>query len=107
MNAGDLIQISGCFGKDKYIAGRTLREVEDILGFHAGRLAQGMIVAALLDLPRLDQFELAAYSNVATHRHVTPGGLDITRVKMNAMASWAVSGFDRLVKVLPNIGTIP
>jgi hypothetical protein len=47
MNLGDVTTISGCFTKEKFIAGRSLGEIERILGFHAGRLAHGIVVAAL------------------------------------------------------------
>ncbi len=103
MNLGDIFSVSGCFTKEKFIAGRTLAEIERILGFHAGRLSAGMAVVALLDLPALSQFELAAYSNVATHRHQVPDGLDLRKLKAEARAGWATFGFERVVKVLPAI----
>lgn len=34
MNVGDLVTVSGCVTKEKFIAGRTLAEIEKILGFH-------------------------------------------------------------------------
>ncbi|HEV3198566.1 MAG TPA: hypothetical protein VGZ73_11675 [Bryobacteraceae bacterium] len=103
MRIGDIVAVSGCITKEKFIAGRTLAECEKILGFHSGRLAGGITVVALLELPTLQQFELAAYSNVATHRHVTPTDLNIEKLKVDARATWATSGFERLVKVLPAV----
>jgi hypothetical protein len=103
MRVGDIISVSGCVTKEKFIAGRKLVEIEKILGFHAGRLAGGIAVAVLLELPSMDQFDLAAYSNVATHRHVTPAGLDIAKIKAAARATWATTGFERLAKVLPAV----
>jgi hypothetical protein len=58
-------------------------------------------VAALVELPGMQQFELAGYSQVATHRHQAPEGLEIEKIKANAMATWSTVGFERLVKVLP------
>jgi hypothetical protein len=43
---GYILPVSGCFTKEKFIAGRTLAEIEQILGFHAGRLSTGMAVVA-------------------------------------------------------------
>ena len=107
MKPGDLVRVSGCFTKEKFIAGRTLVEIERILGFRAGRLAHGMVVVALMELPAMDQFELAAYSNVATHRFKTPTDLNIEKIKAEAKASWATSGFERVVKVLPGTAHDP
>ena len=101
MNVGDIVTVSGCITKEKFIAGRTLADIERILGFHQGRFTGGIAVAALLELPDMQQFELAGYSQVATHRHQVPEGLDIEKIKANAMATWSTVGFERLVKVLP------
>ena len=62
-----------------------------------------MAVAALLQLPRMDQFDLASYSNVAGYKTTIPDGLDIDRLKQNAAATWTTAGFERLVKVFPAI----
>ncbi|HTA68618.1 MAG TPA: hypothetical protein VK776_10085 [Bryobacteraceae bacterium] len=104
MNVGDIVSVSGCITKEKFIAGRTLAEIEKILGFRAGRFAGGIAVVVLTELPGLQQFDLAAYSNVATHRHRTPAGLNIDKLKADAKASWATTGFERLVKVRPAVG---
>lgn len=103
LTVGACLQVSGCVTKEKFIRGRTLADIERYLGFSAGRLREGMAVAALRRLPELNQFQLAGYSNVATHRHVPPPGLDIERLKANALATWSVMGPERLVKVLPAI----
>jgi hypothetical protein len=101
VNLGDIVTVSGCFTKEKFIAGRTLAEIERILGFRAGRLSLGMAVVALTELPGLSQFELAAYSNVATHRRQEPDGLNIEKLKADARATWTTIGFERIVKILP------
>lgn len=107
MNLGDIVSVSGCITKEKFIAGRSLAEIEHILGFHAGRLSAGMAVIALLELPGIQQFELGAYSNVATHRHRPPEGLNLAKVKENARATWTTFGFERLVKVRPQAAHDP
>jgi hypothetical protein len=102
MRVGDLVSdVSGCITKEKFIAGRTLAEIERILGFHAGRFSRGIIVVALTDLPC--NFDLAAYSNVAKHRHSAPTGLDIAKIKADVVKTWSTCGFERLVKVRPLI----
>jgi hypothetical protein len=107
MKVGDIVSVSGCITKEKFIAGRTLAEIEKILGFHRGRLASGIAVVVLSELPDLQSFDLAAYSNVATHRLQTPAGLDLQKVKANAKASWTLTGFERLVKVLSALRHAP
>src|SRR5206468_328547 len=64
-------------------------------------LSAGITVVALTELPRLAGFELASYSIVPTHRFKTPDGLDIQKLKAEVMKTWATTGFERLVKVLP------
>ena len=107
MHAGDLVPVSGCFTKEKFIAGRTLAEIERILGFHAGRLSAGMAVVALTELPSIQQFDLGAYSNVATHRQGSQEGLNIERIKADARGTWTTFGFERVVKVIPATGHNP
>jgi hypothetical protein len=102
MNPGDVVPVRGCFTQEKFIAGRRLDEIERLLGFHAGRFRTGVAVIALLTLPRKEQFDLGAYTMVPTHRGLKPAGLDIDKLKSNAIATWSVSGFERLVRVQPN-----
>ena len=103
VNLGDIVSVSGCFTKEKFISGRTLAEIERVLGFSHARLSNGIAVVALIQLPGIQQFELAAYSNVPTHHLRSPEGLNIEKIKTNAMASWSTNGFERVVKVLPAI----
>ena len=48
--------------------GRTLQELENILGFHKGRLSEGIVVVALLQIPSKTQFELLGYTQVTGHK---------------------------------------
>jgi|FLYL01.1.fsa_nt_gi hypothetical protein len=102
MLVGQNIEVRGCVTQEKYVRGRTLVDLERILGFHTGRLAHGIVVARLNVLPQPDQFELAGYTQVASHRHREPTGLDIPKLKSLARAKWAAGGLERLVKVIPN-----
>jgi len=81
MKIGEVIQVSGCFTKNKFIAGRSLREIEKILGFHPGRFSKGITVVSLTRLPTLQQFQLAGHTNVATHRFKTPTDLNIEKAQ--------------------------
>jgi hypothetical protein len=103
MPVGQPLNVSGCVTKDKFIRGKTIEEIEKLIGFHRGRLASGLTVVKLNRLPAMNEFDLAAYSNVATHRLQVPTGLDIDKLKRLAIESWSLSGVDRLVKVLAAI----
>lgn len=103
MPIGQQLNVSGCVTKDKFIRGRTIEEIERLIGFHRGRLSSGLTVVRLNRLPAINEFELAAYSNVATHRHQQPTDLDISKIKQLAIASWSLTGVERLVKVLAAI----
>ena len=103
MQVGELTWVSGYVTKEKFIKGRRLVEIERILGYHAGRFAQGATFITLNHLPSVNEFELAAYSNVAEHRYQQPAGLDILKLKTLAAESWSAAGFERLVKVRPGI----
>jgi len=93
----------GCFTQDKFIAGRSLKEIETNIGFREGRLSQGGIVLALTQLPMKVQFHVAGYTNVSLHNFVIGNGLDANVLERNAMAQWELTGPNRLVKVLPAI----
>jgi len=103
MTLNQTLPATGFITQDKYIRGRTLREIEQLLGFHARRLAQGMYVAVLQDIPEKYQFELQGYSQVAGHRFQKPQKLEIDKLKTLARSSWAWDGPNRLVKVFPVI----
>jgi hypothetical protein len=103
MNVGDVTTVKGFFTKEKFVAGRTLRELEKALGYNPGRFSKGIIVLNLLQMPSKQDFSLAGYSNVAGHRWKEPTDLDVEKLKANAMQEWKLSGQDRLVKIWPNI----
>lgn len=97
------LAVRGCITQEKYIKGRTLSELESILGFHAGRLAQGATVAALLQVPTKSQFNLLGYTQVAEHKIKREmfKGLDIDKLKdLLLRESFTTVGVNRLVKVM-------
>ena len=89
MNVGDIISVSGCITKEKFLAGRPLAEIEKILGFHPGRLSGGIAVVALTELPSLEQFDLAAYSNAAVELFVEQGAkLEYVSLQNLSLETW-------------------
>jgi hypothetical protein len=101
MTVGDRLSVQGYITQDKFLVGRRLSELELYLGFHCGRLALGATFVKLDRLPKEGEFELAAYSMTAAHKHSTPAGLDISKLKALAMSRWSLTGPDRLIKVFP------
>lgn len=101
----EIIQVKGCITQEIYIKGKTLSELERILGFQKGRLEKGMVVAALIQLPTIHQFELLGYSQVAEHKFgkAATNGLDVNKLKeMVVKDTFTLVGLKRLVKVMAN-----
>jgi len=100
-----VIQIKGCITQERYIKGKSLPELERLLGFQKGRLEKGIVVAALLQLPTFHQYELLGYSQVAAHqfnRTVTKG-LEVNKLKEMVVSEiFTLSGSKRLVKIMAN-----
>ena len=107
LTIGDRTRVKGYVTKEKFLKGKTLGEIERILGYHAGRLGSGATFLALVRTPMPGEFSLAGYSPVADHRATTPTGLDLDKVAQLAAASFATQGGDRLVKVFPSTGHNP
>ncbi|MCC6363362.1 MAG: hypothetical protein IT165_07530 [Bryobacterales bacterium] len=101
MNIGDKKEFRGYVTKEKFVAGRDLRALEQILGFHAGRFSTGIRIVRLDRLPLLTEFDVAGYSMTAQHHFQRPANLDIERIKAAARGSWSLHGGDRLVKMIP------
>jgi hypothetical protein len=101
MKVGDKITVAGYVTQEKFIAGRDLRTMEQILGFQPGRFQHGVWIMRLDRLPGPAEFDLAAYSMIAEHRFHKPADLNIAKLKQMAREKWSLSGGDRLVKVRP------
>lgn len=105
MHINEIIQVKGCITQERYIKGKTLPELEHLLGFQKGRLDTGIVVAALIQLPSLQQFELLGYSQVAEHKFSNDAtkGLDVIKLKeMVLRDTFTTSGSKRLIKVMAN-----
>ena len=98
--------VSGCITQEKFLKGRTLAEIERLLGFHRGRLKEGMIVTTLTQIPQVGQFEFGGYSQVASHHFQEQYGkvaFDKDMMKRKLVAEvFKIHGPDRLVKVMAN-----
>src|SRR5271165_534630 len=101
MFVGQNISVKGFVTQQKYLSGRSLQQMESLLGYHAGRLSRGAGFAMLDRLPAINEFETFGYSQVAAHRHVVPADLDPAGLRRMAMSAWSLAGPNRLIKVLP------
>jgi hypothetical protein len=57
-------EVGGYVTELKYVRGRNLAEIEQVLGLPAGELANGAIVHTLDGVPSADQFQLKAYTQL-------------------------------------------
>ena len=101
---------TGYITQEKYLRGRTLIEIERILGFHTGRLSQGAIFYVLTEIPQETQFEMGGYTQVAEHHFKEAYGKAVAGLDVEALKKMLVKevftreGLNRLVKVRPNMG---
>jgi hypothetical protein len=68
VNRGPMENVGGYITQEKFILGKSLREMELVLGLTEGELAHGAQVMRLNRLPTTGEFKLRGYTN-------TPGGL--------------------------------
>jgi hypothetical protein len=105
MNINEMIEVRGCITQERYIKGRSLAQLEQLLGFAKGRLDNGIIVAALIQLPNINQFQLLGYTQVAEHKFkgIDPKKLDENKLKELVLKeAFTLVGYKRLVKVIAN-----
>jgi len=75
-----VVPVRGCVVSTKFVLGRPLALVEQILGLRPGELNQGAVLLRLNRLPQVNEFELAAgYTNVAAYPGY-PSGLGSNQV---------------------------
>ena len=104
---------AGCVTQQLYLQGRSLAEIELLLGFHKGRLKMGASFWVAIVLPTADEFDFAGYTQVAGHRTTSQyGNINnplrkdekeaYDRRKKMVIDKWStVNGSERLVKVKP------
>jgi hypothetical protein len=111
--------MTGFFTSQGWLLGKSLQELENRLGYGAGRLTTaGAAVYGFTRVPENSEFELAGYTNssggmrpdpswveadrAAAQYHANTGLPDSETVRKNAArASMSVIGDNRLVKVVP------
>lgn len=105
MTLHEILKIKGCITQEHYIKGKTVSEMERILGFEKGRFQNGITVLALIQMPEAHQFDLLGYSQVAGHKfnNASLKGMDVKKLKeMVVKEAFTLAGVKRLVKVIPN-----
>lgn len=113
------ITLTGFFTSQGWLRGRSLDELERLLGYRTGRLSiAGAAVYAFTRVPENWEFELQGYTNVsgglqtdpawvrsdraAAKYHAATGTLDSETIRKNMVrANMTVNGSDRRVKVKP------
>jgi hypothetical protein len=117
MAIGQSSDVYGFITQEKFLRGKSLSELEDLLGFQKGRLADGAIILALKQLPAAEQFDFGGYTQVADHHFKEQFGNSsltkkaqgetesdhkarIGKVKNTIIKTvWAETGPERLIKV--------
>lgn len=103
MHLHEIISVKGCITQEHFIKGKSLSELERLLGFQSGRLANGAVIAVLTQMPTAQQFELLGYSQVAEHRFRGTDGLNVDKLKELVLKeTFTLAGHKRLVKVTAN-----
>ena len=123
---GQVVPMAGCVTRLLDLLGREPNELEDIIGYHRGRLAQGYYIAVLKEPLRAGEFEYAGYTHLSGGKIGAPDplkrpGVDAARpgvhqtltntvgaggvnaLQQRTAAATPPLGTERLAKVLPKI----
>jgi hypothetical protein len=112
---GAMLLRSGFFTHARVARGVTPAELENRLGYRAGRLSQGWTLLFMLVKPTPQEFEVAGYTHlpggvvsyvggipVTAEQSLSSGGYDMERIKKNLINDvFMLQGFMRLAKVVP------
>jgi hypothetical protein len=114
-----IITLRGFFTSQKWLLGKTLSEIELLVGYRPGRLSTlGVSVYGFTRVPENWEFEVTGYTNVSGGMTMDPAWVAADRnaaayyakfgmrssetvLKDNARASMMISGRNRLIKVKP------
>lgn len=119
MDVGELVKMSGYITQLHFVNKRTGPQLEQLLGYKAGRLGFGWALLHLTKLPRPGEFQFRGYSQMSggiPMGHIKNKGDrqtaeemlrekvdDLVKLKERIIKStFRVSGPKRLVKVVPN-----
>lgn len=121
LTVGGNANLGGYFTKALYLRNQPSREVENRLGYRAGRLDEGWHLCFLLQMPKSDDFEVRGYSQMSdgvaqghlasppdprnAEQKLDADGFDLAKIKANLIANtFRLSGPERLAKVIPARG---
>jgi len=114
-----IVTLRGFFTSQKWLRGKTLDEMEMLLGYRTGRLSTaGAAVYAFTRVPENWEFEVAGYTNVSGGMPMPSNWVEADRqaaayyaktgmrssetvLKDNARASMTIYGENLLIKVKP------
>jgi hypothetical protein len=100
---GSQVVAWGFFTQEKYILGKTGKQLEKILGYKTGRLDQGFAVFVLDISGENFDFMMFGYTMVAEHQFGTnyQDNYRSEQLKNLAIDKWSSSDRERVVKVVP------
>ena len=118
MKVGDLVRLKGYITQYHFVVRKTGPQIEQLLGYRAGRLGQGWVLLFLTSLPKPDDFEFRGYSHMSGgvaegHKDATKdkrtaeqklkdAGIELEKLKRRIMDDvFSINGARRLVKILP------
>ena len=123
---GQIVPMAGCVTRLQDLLGREPEELERIIGYHRGRLAQGYYIAVLKEPLRPGEFEYGGYTHFSGGKMGAPDplkrpGVDAARpgvhqsllkdvgakglngLQQKTAGATPLVGTERLAKVLPKI----
>jgi hypothetical protein len=113
MHVGEIVYRRGYITELPFVRGRTAAELDRLIGYRAGRLAEGWALLHLVRMPGPDEFEFRGYSHmsggIAAGEHRTAegqlhqSGYDLGKLKQEIIRNkFRIAGARRLVKIVPN-----
>jgi hypothetical protein len=107
--------VKGFITRERWMLGKTPREMARLLGFSESRMSEGARIFALMILPSNDQFAFAGHTHWSGGKPVSgspdlwparQAGIDErfmrspeVRAKDNVRSTWTLTGAERLIKV--------
>jgi hypothetical protein len=118
MNLDEIVFRRGFFTKALWLRMQPADPLEARIGYRSARLADGWWLLFMLEVPRVDEFEVRGYSHLSggvvqghlpsppdprnAEQRLHDGGYDLARIKSSLIGnSFRIDGPERLAKVLP------
>jgi hypothetical protein len=95
------VKKGGFFTEAKFLWG-TVRDLEQKIGYHSGRLKNGFFLAYLTRVPELEEFRLGGYSQTQGHKIAGNSDYDNEDLKRLAREKMLSVGNMNLIKIFPN-----